>query len=120
VTFVFGNPSSPTPPQGPSEGLLETAEPPYVEGASGLPIEMDGERVAFLRFTGMSLVNDVGELTYDGPTAFRPDLPALKHLVNSEQFEGHVSWYIGYDGPGCVTLASDATSVTLTITHGPA
>jgi hypothetical protein len=115
VTFVFGNPSSPTPPQGPSDGLLEIAEPPFVEGASGLPMDIDGERVVFVRFTGMTLVNDVGQPTYDGPTEFAPDGAVLRTVANSEQFEGVVSWYIGFDGPGCVTLSSDARSVTVSI-----
>jgi hypothetical protein len=115
VTFVFGNASSPAPPQGPSEGLLEIAEPPFVEGASGLPMDIDGERVVFVRFTGMTLVNDVGQPTYDGPTEFTPDSAVLRTVANSEQFEGVVSWYIGFDGPGCVTLSSDARSVTVSI-----
>jgi hypothetical protein len=115
VTFVFGNPSSPTPPQGPSEGLLEIAEPPFVEGASGLPMDIDGDRVVFVRFTGMTLVNDVGQPTYDGPTEFSSEGPMLRTVANSEQFEGVVSWYIGFDGPGCVTLSSDARSVTVSI-----
>ena len=120
VTFTFGESSLPEPPQGVSEGLLETASPPYVEGASGLPVDVTGEHVARLRFSGMSIMNDVGLPTYDGRMDFRPDLPALRTLVNSEMFEGVIGWYIGYDGGGCVTLGSDETSVTVTIAHtGP-
>lgn len=120
ITFVFGDPSLPNPPQGPSEGLLELAEPPYVEGASGLPMDIEGERVVFVRFTGMSIVNDVGQLTYDGPTEFRPDSAVLRTVANSEQFEGVVSWYIGFEGPGCVQLSSDARSVTVSVQRPPA
>ena len=120
VTFTFGESSLPEPPQGVSEGLLEAASPPYVEGASGLPVDVTGEHVARLRFSGMSIMNDVGLPTYDGRMDFRPDLPALRTLVNSEMFEGVIGWYIGYDGGGCVTLGSDETSVTVTIAHtGP-
>ena len=39
---------------------LEAAEPPFVEGASGLPIEVDGEHVVFVRFRGMTLDDDAG------------------------------------------------------------
>ncbi len=115
VTFTFGNMSVPEPPQGVSDGSLEAAEPPYTHAASGLPIEVLGEHVALVRFSGMSLSNDVGELTYDGPLEFRPDLAAIKTVVDYDMSEGVIGWYIGYDGKGCVTLTSDATHVVVTI-----
>ncbi len=118
VTFRFGNPSLPVPPQGSSKGSLEAAIAPYTHAASGLPIDVTGEHVAIIRFTGMSIVNDVGEPTYDGPMDFRPQfLPALRTVVNYDMSEGVVAWYLGYDGNGCVTLTSDATSVTAVIDH---
>ena len=117
VTFVFGALSLPEPPQGPSEGELTVATPPFTHASSGLPIDIDGERVLQLRFTGMSLSNDVGQPTYDGNLDFRPALPALRTLVNFDLSEGHVSWLIGYDGQGCVTVSSDARSVTIAIDH---
>ncbi len=117
VTFVFGNLSLPEPPQGVSEGSLDEAVPPFTQSASGLPIDVTGQHVAQIRFSGMSIVNDVGEPTYDGTMDFRPDLTALKTVVNFDMFEGVVGWYIGYDGNGCVTLTSDATSVTVAIDH---
>ncbi len=119
VTFVFGDPSLPAPPAGTSKGSLDPAEPPFTNGASGLPIKVDGEHVAQVRFSGMSLSNDVGQPTYDGPTDFRPDLPALRTVVAYDLFEGISGWYIGYDGRGCVTLTSDARSVTVAIQHPP-
>jgi hypothetical protein len=109
--------SVPEPPQGVSEGTLETAVPPYTQGASGLPVDVTGEHVAQIRFSGMSIVNDVGEPTYDGTMDLRPNLTALRTVVNYDMFEGIVGWYIGYDGNGCVTLTSDATSVTVVIDH---
>jgi hypothetical protein len=117
VTFVFGNFSLPEPPQGTSDGSLEAAVPPYTQAASGLPVQVDGEHVAQIRFSGMSLSNDVGQPTYDGPMDVRPDLTALRTVVNYDMSEGVVGWYIGYDGVGCVTLTSDATSVTVAIDH---
>lgn len=117
VTFEFGDPSLPEPPQGPSEGELNVATPPFTHASSGLPIEVDGERVLEVRFTGMSLSNDVGQPTYDGELDFRPALPALRTVVSNDLSEGHVSWLIGYDGEGCVKLSSDARSVTIAIDH---
>ena len=117
VTFVFGDSSLPTPPQGTSKGSLEVAVPPYAEGGSGLPIDVDGERVVAVRFTGMSLSNDLGQPTYDGPVDFRPDRAALKTVVAYDRFEGVMGWLIGFDGGGCVTLSSDRRSVSVSIAH---
>lgn len=117
VTFAFGDLSLPVPPQGPSEGDLDVATPPFTHAASGLPIEVDGEHVLQVRFTGMSLSNDLGQPTYDGDLDFRPALPALRTVVNFDMSEGQVGWLIGYDGDGCVTLGSDARSVTVAIDH---
>lgn len=117
VTFVFGELSLPEPPQGPSEGSLTVATPPFTHASSGLPVDVGGERVMEVRFTGMSLSNDVGQPTYDGSMDFRPALPALRTVVNVDMSEGQVSWLIGYDGQGCVELSSDARSVTVAIGH---
>lgn len=117
VTFVFGDLSLPEPPQGPSEGALSVATPPFTHASSGLPIEVDGERVLEVRFTGMSLSNDLGQPTYDGDLDFRPALPSVRTVVNVDLSEGHIRWLIGYDGQGCVTLTSDARSVTIAIDH---
>ena len=73
--------------------------------------------MALVRFAGMSLANDVGQPVYQGEPEFRPDLPALRHVVNMEMFEGVVSWYVGYDGTGCVTLTSDGQNVSVAIEH---
>lgn len=116
VTFQFGNESLPGPAGAP-EGTLETAQPPFIQGGSGEPQEVLGEHVALVRFAGMSLANDVGQPVYEGQTEFRPDLPALRHVVNMEMFEGVVSWYVGYDGTGCVTLTSDGRNVSVAIEH---
>jgi hypothetical protein len=117
VMFVFGDPSVPAPPQGAATGSLAAAEPPYTGGASGLPVDVEGEHVAQIRFSGMSLMNDIGEPTFTGPTAFRPALPALRSVVNYDQSEGVIGWYLGYDGDGCVQLVSDQTTVTVVIDH---
>jgi hypothetical protein len=117
VTFVFGPASLPVPPQGPSEGSLEAAVEPYTHAASGLPVDVTGEHVAQIRFVGMSLSNDTGQLTYDGPLEFRPDLVALRSVVDFDFSEGVIGWLIGYDGDGCLTLATDNSGVSVVIDH---
>jgi hypothetical protein len=116
LTFVFGNPSlpgGPTPPQ----GSLEPGRPPYTQAGSGETIAMVGEHVLVLRFSGMSLANDVGQPTYDGPIELKPRFAALKHAVLFDASEGQIGWYIGYEGPGCVTLGRNGQDVTITIAH---
>jgi hypothetical protein len=116
LTFVFGDPSLPGPP-GTPKGSLEIAEPPYTLAASGQPIQVNGEHVLQIRFSGMSLSNDVGQETYVGPRGIEEPFPALRHAVIYDMSEGVVGWYVGYDGEGCVTLTQTSNEVTLTIQH---
>ena len=116
ITFVFGESSLPGP-AGPPMGSLDVARPPYTQAGSGATIDMTGEHVLGLRFTGMSLQNDAGELMFTGPAELSPNLPALRKAVQFDASEGQVGWYIGYDGTGCVRLGHDASGVSLTIDH---
>ena len=96
-------------------GSLTVAKPPYTSAGSGAPIAVQGEHVLQLTFTGMSLQNDVGQPTYDGPTDIRQTLPALRHAVLYDASEGVIGWYIGYDGNGCVSLIDDGRGLLLSI-----
>ncbi len=116
LTFVFGNPSLPGPSV-PPEGRLEAAIPPYAHAGSGAAIQVAGEHVLQIRFSGMSLSNDVGQETYTGPTEIKPDMLGLRHAVLFDASEGVVGWYVGYDGTGCVTLAANGNEVTVSIAH---
>ena len=57
----------------------------------------------------MSLQNDAGEETYTGAREMRTDDPSrsLRHVVIFDESEGQIGWYIGYDGPACVTLGRE-------------
>ncbi len=116
LTFTFGNASLPGPPTPPG-GSLEAARPPYTQASSGKSISIAGDHVVQVRFTGMSLANDVGQPTYDGRTDIRATGTALKQAVLFDASEGVIGWYVGYNGPGCVTLAVGAHDVTLVIAH---
>jgi hypothetical protein len=116
LTFVFGNGSLSAKP-GLPQGALQVARPPYSQAGSGAAIDMAGDHVLKLTFTGMSLQNDAGQETYSGSTTLKPLLRALQQAVLFDASEGVVGWYIGYDGEGCVRLANDGPNVTLTIDH---
>lgn len=115
LTFIFGNSSldGGAPPQ----GKLDVAKPPYTQAGSGATIEVTGAHVVQIRFSGMSLQNDAGQETYTGPAEVKPAFPALRDAVLYDASEGIIGWYVGYDGPGCVTLGREGSNVTVTIDH---
>jgi hypothetical protein len=115
LTFVFGNASLNGGP--PPQGKLDAARPPYTQAGSGATIAVTGAHVVQIRFSGMSLQNDVGQETYTGPAELKPAFPALRHAVLFDASEGIIGWYVGYDGPGCVTLGREGANVTVTISH---
>ena len=119
VRFEFG-PGSLTP-AGPPVGSLDVATPPFTEGASGLPIDLGGEQALQVVFRHMSLQNDVGQETYTGERDIRIDDPSrrLRHAVVFDESEGQIGWYLGYDGPACVTLVREGNDVLVSITYGP-
>jgi hypothetical protein len=102
---------------GPATGTLEVASPPFTGGASGLPIDLHGEHALQVVFKRMSLQNDVGQPTYDGPREFEVTdaSRSLRHLVLFDESEGQIGWYVGYDGPGCITLTREGDSIVLAI-----
>lgn len=116
LIFEFGNMSVPGP-GGPPKGEFSVARKPYTEGASGKPIKMTGEHVAQVVVRGMSLVADTGDLVYQGPAKLEPDLTALKHAVEYDESEGVIGWYVGYDGPGCVTISREGMDVIVAFAH---
>ena len=78
---------------------------------------MDGDRVIQVRFMHMSLQSDTGQEVYKGPTTVKPGLPALRQATLFDSFEGQMGYYVGFDGPGCVTLARAGQTVVLTFAH---
>ena len=116
LTFVFGRSSIGNPP-GQPVGDLTVATKPYTDGASGKAIKMDGDRVIQVRFMHMSLQNDAGQETYQGPASVKPALPALRQATLYDAFEGQMGYYVGFDGPGCVTLERVGQNVVLTFPH---
>ncbi len=90
--------------QGTPEVTLDRASPPFTADASGLPIDVEG--ASFLRLTmrGGSKQTDAGTSSYDGPTDFSVDHPALVHVVEGGDFERQSTWYLGLTGEACVRV----------------
>jgi hypothetical protein len=116
ITFAFGESSLPGPAD-PPDALLDVARPPFTDAASGQTIDLQGDHVLQLRFNGMSLANDVGDETYQGPRELRPTGSILQHVVLFDESEGVIGWYLGYNGGACVTMAASGSTVTVTFAH---
>jgi hypothetical protein len=95
------------------EASLERATPPFTHDASGEPVEVTGESFLRLIMRGGTKQTDDGTSSYDGPTEFEPNAPALVHLVEGGDFEAQSTWYFGLTEEECVrvtTLTDDGTA----------
>lgn len=95
------------------EASLERAEPPFTQDPSGLPMVVQGESFLRLVMRGGTKQQEDGESSYDGPTEFETDYPALVHLIERGDFEAQSTWYFGLREESCVrvlTLTDDGTA----------
>jgi hypothetical protein len=113
ITFVFA--TSTPGPGGPPRGTLEAAEPPFTYAGSGAPIDLVGDHAVQVRFTNMTLANENGEPVYQGLARLLTNRPPFREAILFDASEGVIGWYIGYDGPGCVTLERSGNNVTVMI-----
>jgi hypothetical protein len=111
VVFEFGD--------GVPEVSVERAEPPFVQDASGLPIDVEG--TSFLRLTmrGGTKQQEDGSSSYDGPTDFDVDQHTLVHLVEGGDFEAQSTWYLGLTEEECVRVFTldDEPRLVIDIEH---
>jgi hypothetical protein len=115
ITFQLGE-IAPDPTG--SSGRLRAVAPPFAQGASGLPIEVDGTHFVELHLDGMLIADETGNAVYRGETSVKPGLLAVRQIEMTEAFEGVYNFVIGYVGDGCVGLEDDPAARTLTLTIG--
>lgn len=114
VVFRFGPPTSlGLQPK----GRLREVHPPFIQGASGLPLDVPGDRFVEIVFEGMFLYDETGTPTFSGDHRLEPGFPALAAVVNAEEFEGYSTWIIGFRGPGCAALDLTRGVLTVSISH---
>jgi hypothetical protein len=112
ITFQLGD-IAPGPTG--STGRLRAVEPPFAQGASGLPVEVAGTHFVELHLDGMLIADDSGNAVYRGETSVKPALLAVRQVEMTEAFEGVYNFVIGFDGDGCVGLVDDPAARTLTV-----
>lgn len=105
--------------QGTPELTLSRAEPPFTADGSGFPVEVDGSSFLALVMRGGTKQTDEGTSSYDGPTEFTDDGPALVQLVEGGDFERQSTWYFGLAAEDCVRvlLLDDPHRLVIDIEH---
>lgn len=100
---------------------LSPASPPFAMGGSGLPVQVAGSRFLQLRLDGMIIHDELGRPTFTGARDQRLEAGSIRQAIVVDEFEGIVTWIVGYDGSGCVTLRRESNGgqrLVLEITHG--
>lgn len=115
VEFLFDPPSRPDII---STGRLRSVEPPFTRGASGEPVEIAGTHFVEVRLDGMLIHDEAGNPYFLGERSSSPDGLAIRQVELIEAFEAIIIFVVGYDGDGCVGLADDPATRTLTLTIG--
>src|SRR5918999_4621952 len=88
------------------EMSLDRAEPPFVQDASGLPLDVQGNSVLKLVMRNATALTESGEISYDGPRDFDTAFPQLTDVLAGGDFEAVTTWYIGVKDDGFVRVLS--------------
>lgn len=112
IVFEFAGPGIP-------EVTLRAGTPPFTKDPSGLPLAVRGTSFLVLVLHGGTAVTPEGTMTYDGPTDFTPDFPALTELRQAGDFEAVSEWVAGLTGPSCHRLfvLESPTRLVLDVQH---
>ena len=96
-------------------GDITIAKPPFSQGSSGQAMSVEGDHFLQVRFDKMDIVDAAGNDIYSGLRDIKPGFPALRQVVEFDEFEGVVGWYVGLTGPTCTSVATDAAALTITL-----
>jgi len=98
---------------------LKQGSPPFTKDPSGLPLNVQGSRFLVIVMHGGTGVTPEGQVTYSGPTDFKPGFPALTELIQAGDFEAVSEWVVGMNGPSCHRLfvLTNPTRVVIDLQH---
>lgn len=101
------------------EMSLERAEPPFLQDASGIPLDVEGDSVLKLVMRNATALTESGEISYDGPRDFDPGFPQLVDVLAGGDFEAMTTWYIGLNDEACVRAfaLSDPDRLVIDVEH---
>jgi len=118
ITFTFGTSSGQPSGTHPTDEL-KPASPPFTLGGSGQTVTVTGKRFIAITFRGMAVADEQGTPTYSGPADIQRNAPAVRELRQIEAFEGVVTWIVGVDGPGCISLSrlSSPARIVVAVSH---
>jgi len=75
---------------------IEYVQPPILEDASGLPVQIEGNAFLQVRFHVAAAHDpDTGKPTYSGPLDIASGLPSLLEVKQTGDFEGYLTWVLG-------------------------
>lgn len=96
-------------------GDITIAKPPFSQASSGQAMSVEGDHFLQVRFDKMDIVDAAGNDIYSGLRDIKPGFSALRQVVEFDEFEGVVGWYVGLTGPTCASVATDAAALTITL-----
>jgi len=100
----------------PQYTITPQANAHFSQDASGAPVNLAGTagvRILFQGFRGF-------RPNYTGPKTLTSTGPLLLQVAQIGDFEGYVSFGVGLSAPGCATVASNGTTLTLKFIKTPA
>src|SRR5918992_1233151 len=101
------------------EMSLQRAEPPFLQDASGIPLDVQGDSVLKLVMRNATALTESGEISYDGPRDFDPGFPQLVDVLAGGDFEAMTTWYIGLNDEACIRVfsLSDPDRLVIDVEH---
>jgi hypothetical protein len=96
------------------------ATPPFVKDPSGLPLEVAGDPIYQLTFTGATKYDtETGEQPYTGSTDFDPGYEQIAQFVEAGDFEATNNWYLGTHGSTCLRAyyLTDPARIVIDVQH---
>ncbi|MEE9197071.1 MAG: hypothetical protein V3U45_02915 [bacterium] len=99
---------------------IEYVEPPILQDASGLPVEIAGSAFLQVRFNPAAAHDPfTGQLTYTGPREIADGLPALVEAEQTGDFEAYVTWVLGLteETDFKVSVLQDPFRVAIDVKH---
>jgi hypothetical protein len=100
----------------PQYQITAQANAHFTQDASGQPVNLAGTAGVKILFTGFRGFRP----NYTGPKTLTSTGPLLLQVAAIGDFEGYVSFGVGLSEPGCATVASNKTTLTLKFIKSPA